>query len=101
MIESVLSGRFRPVRAACPDAPIELAAVCERALSHVSQERYRSAELLSKELSEYRAGGRLAAYQSGAWALVREFVPGHRALAAATGAALLGLAASSVALAYQ
>jgi tRNA A-37 threonylcarbamoyl transferase component Bud32 len=101
MIESVLSGRFRPVRAACPDAPIELAAVCERALSHVSQDRYRSAELLSKELSEYRAGGRVAAYKYGAWELVRKFVAGHRALAAATGAAVLVLAASSVAIAYQ
>ncbi len=101
MIESVLSGRFRPVRAACADAPIELAAVCERALSLVSQDRYRSAKLFSKELSEYRAGGRVAAYKYGAWELVRKFVAGHRALAAVTGAALLVLAASSVAIAYQ
>src|SRR5216683_1693527 len=101
MIENVLSGRFPRVRAVCPDAPAELAAVCERALSNVPQDRYRSAELLSKELSEYRAGGRVAAYQYGAWELVQRFVTGHRALAAATAAALLVLAASAVAIAYQ
>ncbi len=101
MIENVLSGRFPRVRAVCPDAPAELAAVCERALSNVPQDRYRSAELLSKELSEYRAGGRVAAYQYGAWELVQRFVTGHRALAAATAAALFVLAASSIAIAYQ
>jgi WD40 repeat protein/tRNA A-37 threonylcarbamoyl transferase component Bud32 len=101
MIENVLSGRFPRVRTVCPDAPVELAAVCERALSNAPQDRYRSAELLSKELSEYRAGGRVTAYKYGAWELVRKFVAGHRALAAVTGAALLVLAASSVAIAYQ
>ena len=101
MIENVLSGRFRPVRAVCPDAPVELAAVCERALSHAPTDRYQSAELLSKELSDYRAGGRVGAYEYGAWELVQKFVAGHRALAAATGAALLVLAASSVVIAYQ
>ena len=101
MIDNVLSGLFRPVRAVCPDAPVELAAVCERALSNAPSDRYRSAELLSKELSEYRAGGRVAAYEYGAWELVRKFVAGHRALAAVTGAALLVLAASAVVIAYQ
>ncbi len=101
MIDNVLSGRFRRVRAICPDAPVELAAVCERALSHAPPDRYQSAELLSKELSEYRGGGRVSAYEYGAWELVRKFVAGHRALAAATGAALLVLAASSVAIGYQ
>src|SRR5260370_12433146 len=98
MIENVRSGPFRPVRAICPDAPVELAAVCERALSHAPPDRYASAELLSKELSEYRAGGRVAAYQYGAWELVPEFVAGHPALAAATGVGLLFLASSSVAI---
>ncbi len=101
MIENVLSGRFPRVRTVSPDAPVELAAVCERALSNAPQHRYRSAELLSKELSEYRAGGRVAAYTYGAWELVRRFVAGHRALAAATVAALLVLGASSIAIAYQ
>ena len=101
MIENVLSGRYARVRTVCPDAPVELAAVCERALSNAPPDRYRSAELLSKELSEYRAGGRVAAYQYGAWELVQKFVAGHRALAAATAATLLVLAASSVAIAYQ
>ena len=101
VIRNVLSGRFRPVQEACPDAPVELAAVCERALSSAPPKRYQSAELLSKELSEYRAGRRVAAYQYGAWELVRKFVASHRALVYATGAVLLTLAASSVAIGYQ
>ncbi len=36
MIDNVLSGRFRPVRAVCPDAPVELAAVEEKS-SQVSR----------------------------------------------------------------
>src|SRR5260370_7110790 len=74
MIDNVLSGRFRPVRAICPDAPVELAAVCERALSTAPQDRYGSAELLSRQLSEYLPGGRVAAYDYGASDLVHKFL---------------------------
>ena len=101
IIQNVRSGRFRPVRAVCPDAPVELAAVCERALSNAPRDRYQSAELLSKELSEYRAGGRVAAYQYRAWELVRKFVAAHRTLVYATGAVLFVLAASAVLIFYQ
>jgi tRNA A-37 threonylcarbamoyl transferase component Bud32 len=101
MIHNVLSGRFRSVRAVCPEAPVELAAVCERALSNAPPDRYQSAELLSKELSEYRAGGRVAAYQYTAWELVRKFVAAHRTLVYATGTVLLVLATSSVVIGYQ
>src|SRR6267142_3773656 len=101
VMDKVLSGRFEPVEAVCPEAPVELAAVCERALSGARQDRYPNADFLSKELTAYRAGGRVAAYHYGAWELVRKFVAGHRALAAGVGAALVVLAASSVALGYQ
>ena len=101
VMDKVLSGRFEPVEAVCPEAPVELAAVCERALSGAPRDRYPNADFLSKELTAYRAGGRVAAYHYGAWELVRKFVAGHRALAAGVSAALLVLAASSVAIGYQ
>src|SRR6266446_120137 len=101
LMENVVAGRFRPVREICPEAPVELAAVCERALSRDPAERYPNADFLSKELTAYRAGGRVAAYHYGAWELVRKFVAGHRALAAGVGTALMVLAGSSVAIGYQ
>jgi len=101
LMEKVVGGSFRPARAVCPEAPVELAAVCEHALSRNPADRYPNADLLSRELSAYRAGGRVAVYQYGAWELLGKFVAGHRALAAGVGTALLVLAASSVAIGYQ
>jgi hypothetical protein len=101
LMDQVVAGGFRPVRTVCPEAPVELAAVCEHALSRNPAERYPNAGFLSKELTAYRAGGRVAAYHYGAWELLRKFVAGHRALAVGVGTALLVLAASSVAIGYQ
>jgi len=101
LMDQAISGRFPPVSAVCPEAPVELAAVCEHALSPDPRDRYPNAEVLAKELTAYRAGGRVAAHHYGAWELVRKFVAGHRALSAGVGAALLVLSASSVAIGYQ
>src|SRR2546426_4214490 len=101
VMDAVISSHFPPVQAVCPEAPVELAAVCERALESDPRDRYPNADFLSQELTAYRAGGRVAAYRYGAWELVRKFAAGHRALAAGVGTALLVLAASSVAIGYQ
>src|SRR5262249_30815343 len=44
---------------------------------------------------------RVAAYEYGAWELVRKFVATHRTLSAAVAAALLVATASGIAIAYQ
>jgi WD40 repeat protein/tRNA A-37 threonylcarbamoyl transferase component Bud32 len=76
----VREGKFRPVREVCAEAPPDLAAVAERALAHDPADRYAGAEPLAKELVAYRTGGRVRAYEYGAWELLRKFARSHRAL---------------------
>ena len=43
MLEQVVAGPPTPLREAAPDAPIELVAICERAMARRSEDRYASA----------------------------------------------------------
>jgi serine/threonine protein kinase len=101
MIEAVLAGRFRRVRDICPGAPLDLAAVAERALRSDPNERYSGAEALAKELVAFRAGGRVGAYEYRSWTLLKKFVARNRALTAASATALGILLASAVVIALQ
>jgi WD40 repeat protein/tRNA A-37 threonylcarbamoyl transferase component Bud32 len=101
VIDEVRAGRFPRVLSISPEAPGELAAVSEHALAHAPADRYASAQALSQELSEFRAGGKVTAYRYGARELLRKFVAGHRTLAAAVAAALAVLLASSLAIGWQ
>jgi tRNA A-37 threonylcarbamoyl transferase component Bud32 len=102
VMSRVRDGKFRPVREARPEAPPDLAAVAERALAHDSADRYAGAEPLAKELVAYRTGGRVRAYDYGAWELLRKFATSHRALltggAIALGALLVAAAVVAVRL---
>ena len=101
VMDRILEGHFRPIREVCPDAPAELAAVAERALSHDPAARYPGAAPLAKELVAYRAGGRVAAYEYRSWDLVKKFVARNRAASAVSVAALLLLVGASIAIAWQ
>ncbi len=102
VMSRVREGKFRPVREVCPEAPRDLAAVAERALEYDPADRYAGAEPLAKELVAYRAGGRVRAYEYGAWELLRKFAASHRALltggAIALGALLVAGAVVAVRL---
>ena len=73
VLENVRAGNFHPVRTLTPEAPPELAAIAEQALRSDPSARYPDAEALAKELSAYLGGGRVRAYQYGAWELLRKF----------------------------
>src|SRR5262249_34706985 len=94
IVERVLTGRFHPVRLACPEAPPELAAISERALEFFPDARYPSAGALARELSAYAAGGRVHAYRYRPWELVKKFVAANRSLSVVAAVALVILAAS-------
>lgn len=96
VMSRVREGKLRPLREVCPEAPADLAAVAERALKHDPVDRYAGAEPLAKDLVTYRMGGRVRAYEYGAWELLRRFAASHRALL--TGGAI-ALAALLVAVA--
>jgi len=88
ILERLLSGRFRPVRGMCPDAPPELAAIAERSLRSEPVGRYSDAGELAGELTAYHSGGRVQAYQYGTWELLRKFASSHRALLTGVGIAV-------------
>jgi len=97
----VRAGRFAAVKVLVPGAPPELAAVAERAIRPEPGERYPDGEALAKELSAYLAGGRVRAYQYGAWELLRKFAASHRALTAGVAVALGALLISAGAVAVR
>jgi len=75
----------------CAQAPGELAAIAERALTRDLDARYRDAGSLAAELSTYLSGGRVAAYAYSFWELTWRWLVSNRLLA--TGAAALLLLA--------
>jgi tRNA A-37 threonylcarbamoyl transferase component Bud32 len=89
--------RTRPpprVRALCPTAPPELAAVCERALAWNIENRYPNAGELAAELEAFLAGRRVRAYDYTFREVAGRVLRRHRAkatLALATFVALLVL----------
>jgi len=101
VLENVRAGRFPPVLTMRPEAPPELAAIAERALQPEPSRRYRDAEELARELSAYLAGGRVRAYQYGAWELLRKFASGHRSLTAGLAVGIGALLLSAVVVAIR
>jgi serine/threonine protein kinase/WD40 repeat protein len=101
ILENVRAGRFPPVLTKSPGAPPELAAIAERALQPEPSRRYRDAEELARELSAYLAGGRVRAYQYGAWELLRKFASSHRALLTGVAIAVAALIATSIFVAVR
>ena len=101
VMSRVHEGKLRPVREVCPEAPPELAAVAERALEHDPADRYAGAEPLAKELVTYRSGGRVRAYDYGAWELLRKFAASHRALLTGGAIALCALLVAGAVVAVR
>jgi len=66
------------VQAICPSAPAELCAIAARALAKDPARRYRDATELSREVSVWFAGGRVAAYEYSSWDLLRRFASRNR-----------------------
>src|SRR5262249_49818702 len=95
VMDKVRLGKFVRVQTLSPEAPPELAAIAERALSFQPAERYEDAAALAKELSTFLAGGRVGAYRYGAWELVKKFAATHRTLTTGLAVALGALVVSA------
>ncbi len=94
----VQEGPPRPLHELAPDAPAELVAICERAMSRETKDRYPDMLALADDLSAYVEGRVVRAYETGAWAEARKWVQRNKPLAASLAAAFVlmiaGLAAS-------
>src|SRR6185295_17288813 len=76
------------LRQRAPRAPAELVAICEKAMSRASEERYPDMLGLAHDLRAYLENRVVSAYETGALAELRKWVGRNRALAASVAAAL-------------
>ncbi|HEY3447404.1 MAG TPA: protein kinase [Myxococcales bacterium] len=95
-LDMVATGHLVPVRTRCPEAPAELAAIAEKALSHARSARYQSAKELTGEIQAYMTGGRVRAHAYSTWELIKRAAAQNKPATAAAALALLAVVASLV-----
>lgn len=89
IIAKVLSERPIPIASLEREAPPDLCAVVEKALSKKKEERYGSAREMAREIENYMAGGRVEVYEYSSWELLVRFVRKNRALSLLIGILLV------------
>jgi serine/threonine protein kinase/WD40 repeat protein len=89
-------GHFRSLKDVAPEAPPELAAIVDNALQVEREKRPSDARGLASQLSDFRAGKRVASYQYTSWELLKRFVLRNRALTAVSIVALISLGISEL-----
>jgi serine/threonine protein kinase len=90
---SVMTASPLPLREVCPELPVELAAVVERALRRQPAERYAHAGELAEELRHFLAGRLVQAHTYTPGELVRRWARRYRALLTLGAVFALALAA--------
>ncbi|MBL8783632.1 MAG: serine/threonine protein kinase, partial [Deltaproteobacteria bacterium] len=78
LLIKIVRGDFEKVAHRCPEAPPELAAIAEKALSRNPADRYRDAREMAEEVRAYLTGGRVQAYNYGAWTLAKRWAARHK-----------------------
>lgn len=96
LLNEVGRGHHRPLLEVSPETPPELAAIVEQALQPDRDRRLADARQLAAQLSDFRAGKRVASYQYTSMELVKRFVARNRALTAVVIAALVALGISEL-----
>ncbi|MBK7644260.1 MAG: SUMF1/EgtB/PvdO family nonheme iron enzyme [Planctomycetes bacterium] len=96
VLERVRAGPPAPIGALAPEVPVELAAICDRAMSREWRKRYADMSELAADLSAFLDGRVVRAYETGAWAEARKWVRRNQGLAAALFAGILILVAGVV-----
>ncbi|RKY20012.1 MAG: hypothetical protein DRQ55_08985 [Planctomycetota bacterium] len=92
VLEAVRSGPPQRLSSIAPRAPLELAAICERAMARDISARYADMGEMAKELRAFLEGRVVRSYEAGAWAQLRKWIVRNKASAAGTLFALLLLA---------
>ncbi len=100
-INQVLGFNVVPVTEIEEKAPIELAAIAEKALSKEKKERYPSSVALVGEIERYMAGERITSYNYSNWELLKRFVRSHKVILSALGFILLALIATLIFVSYS
>ena len=85
----VIEGPPRPVQEVTRDVPVELVAICEKAMARDPAGRYSDTLSLADDLRAFLEGRVVRAYEFGPWAEGKKWVARNRALAAAIAAVLV------------
>ncbi len=96
LLLKIVNGGFDKVNAVCPEAPPELAAIAEKALSRNPAYRYADARAMAEEVRSYMTGGRVQAYNYRAWTLVKRWAGKHKAALVVAALGLVALIALGV-----
>lgn len=85
-----------PLVTLAPDAPAELIAIADKAMSRAPEQRYASMAELADDLRAFLEGRVVRAYRTGAWAEARKWIGRHRAVVGVLAALLVTLIAALV-----
>lgn len=78
VVVRVMKEQPPPVHSIYPEAPIELAAVADRALRRERTARYQTAKELAEEIVAFQSGGRVEAHQYTALQLLKRFIESQK-----------------------
>ncbi|MBM4780261.1 MAG: protein kinase [Archangiaceae bacterium] len=95
LLREVGRGRCKPLSEVAPDAPAELVAIVTQAMQ-IEREQRPDAKSLAAQLTDFRAGNRVSAYQYTSMELAKRFIARNRALTVVSLAALVVLGASEL-----
>lgn len=96
IVDSLASVPPPAIETLVPDAPLDLIAIVNKAMSHQVADRYQNARELANELHRYETGQLVGAHSYSLVDLARRWLRRHRPLVAVVGLAVLAFAALSV-----
>jgi serine/threonine-protein kinase len=96
VLERVLAGPPGRILALAPAVPPALAAIAEKAMRRVPEERYASMEALAEDLHAFLENRVVAAHRTGAWVEAVKWLQRNRLVAGAAGLVVLSAAAFGV-----
>ena len=91
VLARLLDGPPQPIHRLNPQAPQELAAICEKAMAREPERRYRDTLELGEDLRAFLERRVVRAYETGAIAELRKWVERNRAFASSGAAAVVVL----------
>jgi hypothetical protein len=96
LLERLIADKVDDLRSVAPDAPRELAAIVQRAMSPRPDDRYPTAEAFADDLRRFLTGRLVDAHRYQPGELLRLWLRRHRTAAASAAAALTALLVSSL-----
>ncbi|MEM7202652.1 MAG: serine/threonine-protein kinase [Planctomycetota bacterium] len=91
VLKAVKSRVPRPIHELAPSVPVELEAICEKAMGRDPADRYASTMLMAADLRAFLEMRVVSAHDTSTFALLRKWIVRNRWLATASGLAMLSL----------